>query len=273
MNFHFIQSSYNHYWKHYIQMRKLHHHGKHCIQIRKLCSDQKIAFQSHYFQQKQTIFLQVRKKRANKQTTSSSNAQMNHIRHTYKTLLKSSPLHNQPLWIFRLLQSSSNCTTEWFPITLWSWVKIKTNQTGIKLKSLVMSNIILSFQHIGSQASWRRPMLKVYSIKRCSLPWILLVENIHISFNKPTGCGNILNFIQIQTDWNICKKMAAKFLIFHTTLTLNKGQGLSTGIKMQSSEVSTIRPSLKQMSLQNVQSQAECNFSFSFFNFFTKSHK
>ena len=43
-----------------------------------------------------------------------------------------------------------------------------------------------------------------------------------MSFNKLTGCGNILNFIQIDT-W--IYELTLKFLISYTTVTLNKGQG------------------------------------------------
>ena len=44
-----------------------------------------------------------------------------------------------------------------------------------------------------------------------------------MSFNKATGCGNILNFIQIDTQ--ICKKMDTKVLTSNTAVTFNEGHG------------------------------------------------
>ena len=61
-----------------------------------------------------------------------------------------------------------------------------------------------SLKQIGSQVSWHMTMLNlchIYVLKshmQCSLPWILLVQNkFSMSLNKPTDCGNILNFIKI----------------------------------------------------------------------------
>ena len=41
-------------------------------------------------------------------------------------------------------------------------------------------------------------MFNKITLAEFSFPWILLVQNeFSMNFNKPTGCGNILNFIQI----------------------------------------------------------------------------
>ena len=91
-------------------------------------------------------------------------------------------------------------------------MNIKVTKAEIKLKSLVMSSIIPSFKQIGSQVS--RHKIIVYFTKSCqqrSLPWI--VQNkFSVSFNKPTGCGHILNFICINR--RISEKMDTKFSYF-----------------------------------------------------------
>ena len=60
--------------------------------------------------------------------TRRANAQMIHIRHTYRTSSQSSPLHNQPSWAFALLHTTlqqNDCTSSQFPITLWPSVNIQ----------------------------------------------------------------------------------------------------------------------------------------------------
>ena len=44
-----------------------------------------------------------------------------------------------------------------------------------------------------------------------------------MSFNKPTGRGNPLNFIQ--SDTYSCEKLDIEVFISHTTVTLNESQG------------------------------------------------
>ena len=59
-------------------------------------------------------------------------------------------------------------------------------------------------------------MLKTYFIKSLqdsSLPLILTRRNNSCtSFNKLTGCGRVLNFMQIV--WEICEKMSEQILDF-----------------------------------------------------------
>ena len=51
---------------------------------------------------------------------------------------------------------------------------------------------------------------------------ILITQNkFSVDFNKPRGCGNILDFIHI--DLKKCETMVED--MFHTTVTLNEGQG------------------------------------------------
>ena len=65
-----------------------------------------------------------------------------------------------------------------------------------------------------------------------------------MNFNKPTGCGNTLNFIQSNTY--ICEKMDTDGFDFHTTVTLNKGQGHPNWYQnVESLVVSIIIPSKK----------------------------
>ena len=77
-------------------------------------------------------------------------------------------------------------------------MNIRVIQTGIKQQSLQVSSIIPSLKQIGSQVSWHMTILNICLIashQQSSLPWIMLVQNkFHMSFNKPTGCGNILKF-------------------------------------------------------------------------------
>ena len=79
-----------------------------------------------------------------------------------------------------------------------------------------MFSIIPSLKQIGLQVSWHMAMINVYFIKphqHSPLPRILLVHNrFSMSSNKTTGCGNILNFIEIDTQ--ICKKMDTKVFDF-----------------------------------------------------------
>ena len=140
------------------------------------------------------------------------NAQTIHIHHTYRTSSQASSLHNQPSRTFELLHATfqqRNSTSSSFPVTLWPWVNIRVIQTRIKLYTLVAFSIIPALKHIDLQVSWHMTKLNIYYIKSCqqsSLPWILLVQNkVSMSFSKATGCGNTMNFIQIDTY--VCEKM------------------------------------------------------------------
>ena len=77
-------------------------------------------------------------------------------------------------------------------------------------------------------------MLNVYFIKshqKSSLTWILFEQHkFNKSFNKPTGYGNKLNFIQI--DYEITKKMDTEVFDYHSPVTLNEGKGHPNDIKM-----------------------------------------
>ena len=72
----------------------------------------------------------------NMEKTRRANAQMIHIRHTYRTFSQSSSLHNQSsLWTFELLHTTlqqKDCTSASFPVTLWPYVNNKVIQTGMK---------------------------------------------------------------------------------------------------------------------------------------------
>ena len=58
----------------------------------------------------------------------------------------------------------------------------------------------------------------IKSCQQSSFPWILLCATTtattkSMSFNKPTGCGNMLNFIQINTQ--ICERIPKLFYFSH----------------------------------------------------------
>ena len=67
------------------------------------------------------------------------------------------------------------------------------------------------------------------------------------SFNKPTGCGNVLN--PIQTIEKFARKWAQIFLISHITVTLNGGQGHPNWYQDIQFRVSIIIPSLKEIAV------------------------
>ena len=75
------------------------------------------------------------------------------------------------------------------------------HSTGIKLYSLAVFSITASVKQIGSQVSQHMTMQNIYFIKwsqHWSLFWTLLEQNkFGMNFNKATGCGNTLKFIQI----------------------------------------------------------------------------
>ena len=65
---------------------------------------------------------------------------------TFRTSLQSSPLYNQPLQKFKLLDVTlkhNDCTSFSFLVYLCPWVEVKLCQNGIKLEILVSSNITL----------------------------------------------------------------------------------------------------------------------------------
>ena len=53
-------------------------------------------------------------------------------------------------------------------------------------------------------------------------------------FSKQTGRGSVLSFIQI--DWDIYEKMRTERLHSHTTMTLNDGQEIQAGVKLEGSD-------------------------------------
>ena len=64
------------------------------------------------------------------------NAQTSHICNTYRSSLKTSPLHNKPSQMFGLFYAilqQSDCISSRFHKNLWPWVKVKVIQTGIIL--------------------------------------------------------------------------------------------------------------------------------------------
>ena len=84
--------------------------------------------------------------------------------------------------------------------------------------------------------------LEAYSIKshqQSSLPYKVLVQNkFSMTFNKPTGRGNMLNFIQINCQ--ISKKMDTGVFDVSYNCDLKWESGSSTDIKMWSLVVSII---------------------------------
>ena len=63
----------------------------------------------------------TKRKRKKKKKTRGPNAKMSYIPHTYRTSLKSSPLHNQQSQTFGLLYATlqlNDCTNSNFPVTL-----------------------------------------------------------------------------------------------------------------------------------------------------------
>ena len=67
--------------------------------------------------------------------------------------------------------------------------------------------------------------------------------------NKPAGCGNILNFIQI--NWKICEKMGTKVFDFSYNCELEKKvRIIQSDIKMKSLADSIIITSWKEISLK-----------------------
>ena len=93
-------------------------------------------------------------------------------------------------------------------------MKVMVIQTGMKVQSLVVSNIMPSFES--------KPVLKVYFIKsrkEISPPWKLIKwSKFSTNFNKPTGFRNILIFIQ--TNLEIWKKMREKVFDFSNNCDL-----------------------------------------------------
>ena len=82
-------------------------------------------------------------------TTRRANAQMTHIHHTHRSSLKSSPSHDQPQQLPRLLQQTDGTNTG-FHVTPWPWVKIKIIHSDIKTSSLIRFTILTSLREIGS---------------------------------------------------------------------------------------------------------------------------
>ena len=161
-----------------------------------------------------------------------SKTRANNLYLPYRTSSQSSPLHNQPSWTFKLLHATfqqNDSTNYSFSMTLWPWVNIKIIQTGIKLRSLVVSSIIPSLKQIGLQVSWHRLMLNISFTKSCqqsSFPWILHVQNkFRMRFNKPTGCDNRLNLIQM--NCKIYEKMDTKVFNFSCNCDLEWRSGSS----------------------------------------------
>ena len=90
------------------------------------------------------------------------------IHHSYRTTSKSSSLHNQLSQTSELLHATlqdNDCTSSYFPTTLWAVVNIKVIQTAIKLKSSVVFSIIPKLKQIGLQVSWHMMMLNAYLMK------------------------------------------------------------------------------------------------------------
>ena len=128
-------------------------------------------------------------------------------------LLQSSSSHNQPSWTFKLLHANleqNNCTSSIFPVEF---------------------NIIPCFEQICPNALTHDDVTYIYIYHKImsavlspdSLEYYLCWINFCMSFNKSTGCGNILNITQINIK--ICKEMdTTKFVISYATVTLNEGQ-------------------------------------------------
>ena len=104
-------------------------------------------------------------------------------------------------------------------------------------------------------------MLIIYLIKcqQSSLHWILFVQNkFSLSFNKPTGCGNIPNFFQIH--YKISEKMDIKVFNFSYNYDLKWRSRSSKHIKMRSLVFPIIIPSLKEIGLQMSDCKATLRF-------------
>ena len=73
------------------------------------------------------------------------------------------------------------------------------------------------------QASLKHIFIK--STRYSSLPSILIIKSL--SLNRPTGHGSLINFIKINRE--NCEKMFTEvdYMLFHTTVSLNEGQGHS----------------------------------------------
>ena len=76
--------------------------------------------------------------------------------------------------------------------------------------------------------------------------YIICTKNFSMSCGKPTGCGTILNFIQI--NCKIFKKMDSIFFYFSYNCNL-KVKVIQTHFKMYSIVVPIIIPSLKETGL------------------------
>ena len=131
--------------------------------------------------------------------TRRATAQTIHIRNTYRTSSQSSSLHNQPLQV-----DLCNCTTQWlhFPVTLSEHQGHSNWNQSVEFSSVYH---YIKFETNQFISIWHTMMLNIYFIKsplHSSLPWPLLLQNkFRMSFNKPTGCDNILNFIQINSQY------------------------------------------------------------------------
>ena len=98
--------------------------------------------------------------------------------------------------------NQNDCTSSSFPFTLWPSLMVKVSQLGIILQISVVLNI-------ETNQFLRVQMWAIVTARLCkshlnsSLPWVLIMwTKLSMSFNKSTGCGNTINFIQI--NWSQC---------------------------------------------------------------------
>ena len=136
--------------------------------------------------------------------------------------------HHGTFELLRATSQQNDCTSSNFAIILWPWVKVKVIQTGIILKSLVVSSIISSlkkkwFTSALMLANFKGMLKKKQKTKNTKIEFSFLNTNLAHTKKACIWSKSIQKFSR---EW------ALKFLISHTTVTLNEGQDIKTSIKM-----------------------------------------
>ena len=106
----------------------------------------------------------------------------------------------------------------------------------------------------------------IKSGKQRSLPWILSMQNkFSMSLNKPTGCGSILNSVQIDSE--ICEKICAE--VFEFSHNCNLEWRSSHPNWWWNEEISSLYNHTQLKINRSLNDQVQAYIS----NFFKKSHK